>query len=272
MNVMRIIPAIFIIFLLIATAACNGNIPGKNKETLADTFSVKKDTIAPVNGTITDSLYKIYLTFDDGPAEGSENINRIAATDSARINVFIIGEKVFGEDSVKHFFQSYQSNPFIETGNHSFTHASKHYRLYYRNPDGVVRDIELNADTLHLKNKIVRLPGRNTWRINGRKRSDLPDDKKAADSLAAKGYSVFGWDVEWPYFPDSSHRVQSANTMMRIVENLIDGKRTFTPGNVVILCHDPMFIDANNVLQLDLFIRKIKQKKGYKLEHLSNYP
>jgi peptidoglycan/xylan/chitin deacetylase (PgdA/CDA1 family) len=252
--------------------ACGNNSPAVKRPVFTDTIIVNKDTSLTVKKEPGDSLYKVYLTFDDGPAEGSYEINRIAASDSAAINVFLIGENVYKTDSMKQLFQLYQSNPFIETSNHSYSHAHKHYRLYYKDPFRVVRDFELNTDTLHLKNKIARLPGRNTWRIKGRQRSDLPDDKIAADSLAAKGYTVFGWDIEWRHYPDSSHSILTANTMMRIVENMILEKRSFIPGHVVILCHDPMFTHAYNQLQLELFIKKIQQKRGYRLEHLDKYP
>lgn len=214
----------------------------------------------------------LYLTFDDGPAEGSENINKIVISDSVYINVFVIGRNVFMDSTRKRYFESYRNNPLIETGNHSFTHANNHYLLYYKDPGQVIKDFELNTDTLKLDNEIARLPGRNTWRIKGRSRSDLPDANAAADSLAGKGYSIFGWDIEWRYYSDSSNYVQPADSLVKLIEQAAMERRTFIKGNIVILCHDHVFSDPVNVAQLRLFIKKIRESKVYRFEHLSKYP
>jgi hypothetical protein len=214
----------------------------------------------------------IYLTIDDGPSAASQYINNIAVTDSALINIFVIGARVYKNDSLHTLFNLYQTNPFIETGNHSFLHANGHYHNYYSHPQEVISDFILNADTLSLKNKIARLPGRNTWRLNGRKRTDLPDDSTAADILVAQGYRVFGWDIEWHCHTDSNHHILPAAVFMNHLQNIIRTKRSFTPGHIVILCHESMFTDSSNRLQLDTLIRTIKQKNNCLLRHLSTYP
>lgn len=38
--------------------------------------------------------YHIYLTFDDGPLEGSEDIDDAVRTDKIKINVFVVGSHV----------------------------------------------------------------------------------------------------------------------------------------------------------------------------------
>ncbi len=209
-----------------------------------------------------DTFFTIYLTFDDGPVKESEELIRIATQDSTPINVFIVGEKVFANDTMKKLFHSYFNNPFIEIGNHSFTHANKKYQQYYKSAERVLEDFKLNADTLHLTKKIARLPGRNTWRIDNRFRTDLIDANAAADSLAAKGYSVFGWDLEWRYCSDSSLEVQTAGLMIKEVEDFFRNKKTFMPNNIIILAHDPMFGSRNNLQQLELFIKLIKRQKN----------
>jgi hypothetical protein len=56
-----------------------------------------------------------------------------------------------------------KENEFIGVGNHSYSHANNHYKLYYSTPKGVLNDFIRNKDTLALDNKIGRLPGRNMW-------------------------------------------------------------------------------------------------------------
>lgn len=220
---------------------------------------------------LRDPCYTIYLTFDDGPVTESEELTSIATKDSVPINVFVVGEKVFASDTMKRLFQSYFNNPFIEIGNHSFTHANKKYQQYYQNPETVIKDFKLNQDTLRLSKKIARLPGRNTWRINNRSRTDIPDANTAADSLAGAGYSIFGWDLEWRYCSDSSLEVQTAELMINEVEDFFRNKKTFTPDNIIILAHDPMFGNSYNKEQLELFIKEIKRKNNFRFGRLDNY-
>jgi len=216
--------------------------------------------------------YSLYLTFDDGPDAGSTAVSEMAMSDSINVNVFLIGHRVFESEENARRFDLYQNNPFVEIGNHSFSHANNHhYHLYYSNPSLVFHDFLGNKDTLALSRMIARLPGRNCWRINGRKRDDLEDCSAAADSLSHYGYKVFGWDVEWHY--DAAGKVvEDANNMFNIVTRLAEKNKSFTAGNIVILCHDPMLEDSSNRIILHEFLQKIKSNGNYRFEHLSNYP
>ena len=197
-------------------------------------------------------------------------MNAISIEDSVNMNVFVIGRFVFRNDSSFQLFRLYQDNPFIEIGNHSYTHANSHYRLYYQNPDEVRKEFLMNYDTLHLNHKIARLPGRNCWNINGRSRYDLEDAKASADSLAADGYTIFGWDIEWRY--DSTGRaIESATEIFEKIEKMVEKRNSFTPRNIVILCHDPMLANTYNESEMRLLIQKIKMNRNYRFEHLSNY-
>jgi peptidoglycan/xylan/chitin deacetylase (PgdA/CDA1 family) len=212
----------------------------------------------------------LYLSFDDGPTRGSSNLNAIALADSININVFVIGKFVFKSDSNRRLFQQYQQNPFIEIGNHSYAHANGHYHLFYKNADEVKKEFLMNYDTLGLHYRTARLPGRNCWQINGRSKYDLEDAKAASDSLAVYGYKIYGWDTEWRY--DSTGRIiETADEMYEKIKHISDKKNSFTRGNIVILCHDPMLADSYNESEFKLFIQKIKKDGNYRFEHLSNY-
>lgn len=188
------------------------------------------------------------------------------------MNVFLIGNKVLQNDTSYRVFQAFGENPFIEIGNHSYSHAGEKFRLYYQHPAGVLSDFILNADTLRLAYKTGRLPGRNIWRIGNRSRHDLPDGKAAADSLVRNGYTIFGWDIEWncPSFVGRS--MQSADEIIIEIEGMVSGKRGFTPNHIVILFHDCMLGDETGQSELSLFIGKIKRDPRYRFAHLSEYP
>ncbi len=129
----------------------------------------------------------------------------------------------------------------------------------------------MNFDTLQLNHKIARLPGRNIWRVGDRKRFDLEDANASADSLKLYGYKIFGWDIEWR--PDSTGRViDSANQILNKIKRIAERKNSFTPGNIVILCHDPILADTFNTSALSSFIRLVKVEGKFEFEYLSNYP
>jgi len=241
---------------------------GDTKSDLPD--SVGRHQIAGNKNSLQQKV-SVYLTFDDGPNWGSELVNKEAMIDSVYITVFVVGKFVFKSDDNARLFKLYKQNPFIEIGNHSFTHANSHYRSYYRHTEEVLKDFLMNYDTLHLTEKVARLPGRNCWRIGAKKRSDIEDGALAADTLTSAGYNVFGWDVEWRY--DSSGKIiESAEDMIHKVEMIASHQTSFLPGNIVILCHDPMLQDTTNLPSLQEFVRQIKSNGKCQFRKLSDYP
>jgi len=212
----------------------------------------------------------LYLSFDDGPSAGTPFIDSIARADSVPVNVFIIGSLVFKNDSTYGLYTLYQRNPMVEMGNHSFTHADYKYRLYYKNVPRVVEDFSRNDSLLQLHTRIARLPGRNAWHIKDRYAYDLPDAKGSADSLYNNGYRVFGWDMEWKGDTGINGAVQAADVILRRLERIEKNKLAFTPGHIVILCHDSLFRSARAVRELGLFINKAK--KLWRFDTLGNYP
>jgi peptidoglycan/xylan/chitin deacetylase (PgdA/CDA1 family) len=217
------------------------------------------------------NLTTIYLSFDDGPMEESRYLDSLLTTDSIPINVFLVGENVFScSESTPHII-NYLNEPLVEIVNHSFTHAHKKYKRYYSEPARVVNDILLNEDTLGLKLRIARLPGRNAWRIGGRRRTDLSDATPAADSLATLGYTLVGWDIEWR-FDTTTNFYMTAAGMLKAIDQLVVMKGTFTKQHIVILCHDPMLQDSLFRQELHLFAQKIKTSSRYQFGFVSDYP
>jgi len=228
----------------------------------------------PVGLTPADTMRvtaHIYLSFDDGPITASRVVQQLANEDSIPINMFVIGKYVHKNDTMRALFDSLRTNPLIEIGNHSYSHANRHYRSFYLHTPSAVQDIQLNADTLGLDNDLVRLPGRNMWRLGGWARSDLESGKAVADTLALLGYRVFGWDIEWQ--TDSCGKMnRTATEMMKAVEQLLANRQAFTQGHVVVLLHDAMMESPWNDAQFRAFVDMIKAHGGYRLEHLSHYP
>lgn len=216
---------------------------------------------------ITSAPDTLYFTIDDGPSACSRQIDSIAKMQKARINVFLVGAHVLKYDDIPYF-----EDPFVKVANHSFSHADGHYRRYYRNAQNVLADFEKNALLIHGRNRIARLPGRNTWRINGRRATDLRDADAAADSLASVGFVVFGWDIEWRYADPTTRRIQPATELLAQLRQLKKNGKSYTRNHIVILCHEIMFSDTRSQSELVYFFQSVNQNSDFVFAWLKQYP
>ncbi len=220
-----------------------------------------------------DSLPKhIYLTFDDGPLIGSSAIDSIAKAKNIKINVFLIGKHANMSKRLKKDYLRYYNNPLVDAYNHSYTHANNKFNVFYSNPDHAFSDFEKNEQDLALKYKIVRLPGRNIWYFNDRRRVDLQSGASTADLLFANGYKVMGWDVEWKIHGLTGQPVQSVNEIYQRMKNRLRKKDSFTANNVVLLMHDDMFQNKKGQKLLSDLIDSLQAHSNYHFEHMRDYP
>jgi len=213
----------------------------------------------------------IYLTFDDGPLEGSEDVDEAVRREKIKINVFVVGMNTQNSSRLQKYLNLYETNAWIEVGNHSFSHAHNDYSTYYNNPDAVLQDFLKNEKTLHIPNKLARLPGRNMWRLKDRRVDDVKSGSKAADALFNNGFKVFGWDLEWSHDPISGVPIQTVEDMINLIEKHFSEKRTVTENHLVILCHDEMFRKSWEESELKQLIDKLRAK-GFNFGHLTQYP
>jgi peptidoglycan/xylan/chitin deacetylase (PgdA/CDA1 family) len=170
------------------------------------------------------------------------------------------------------FYQLYESNPYIEIGNHSFTHAHDHYKEYYEKPDSVVSDFEKNQQELHIKYRLARLPGRNIWRLKNIRINDVNSGEVAADDLNKLGYRIFGWDLEWQHNGETGIPLQSVNAILESIGSKLREGKTVMKNHLVLLAHDEMFRNGWEESELKQLILRLKEKGNYRFEHLSKYP
>ena len=112
---------------------------------------------------------------------------------------------------------------------------------------------------------------RNMWRIKDKKFNDGFSGDKTADLLKRRGYKVIGWDLEWE--SDSLGRpLQSPDSLFAQLQLAFKNGDSFLPGNVVLLCHDWMFITPVYKKELQQFIELVKSSGNIQFEWLSNYP
>jgi len=220
---------------------------------------------------VTDHTKYIYLTFDDGPLNGSQNINAIAYKYRVPLSVMVVGEHVFMSKNQKRYFQDYIQNPFIEVGNHSYSHANNQYYSFYSKPKEVLSDFNKSTHLLALQNNFIRLPGRNVWAINNKIDNHYTETTEAVKLLSQNGYQVIGWDIEWHYNRKTKEPTCSGLEFFIQLKNHFElDKKLFTPNNIVVLLHDPMF--RKDSTELENFIKLVQAQKEYVIAPLSRYP
>lgn len=185
----------------------------------------------------------VYLTFDDGPVAGTDDVVSVLTKKQVKGTVFLVGGQI-SSNFARGVLKAAKSSRFVEVANHSTTHADHRYREYYSKPTDVVTGFDAATKTLGITAKPVpaRFPGRNTWRVGSLTLTDPTNGKDsaaAADKLAKAGYRIYGWDEEWAM--KSGRPVGTAEQVVARIKAKLDAGRTAKKGHVVVLMHDIMF-------------------------------
>ena len=265
----------FLSALLLLAASCTQ----KQKETKEEKTVPDSTIIKQQQKRIADSLAKlviqkkkIYLTFDDGPNDGTMNVLNAVKEDSIPVSFFVVGKHVFDSPQQSAIWKELQADSAIELCNHSYTHALNHYSKYYQHPGAVVKDIERNQDSLDFDSRVVRMPGRNAWRIDLINRTDIKESKVAIDAVHNAGFAVMGWDVEWMFDHKTLSLITDTELLLRRIENMLEAEKTKTPGHLVLLAHDQAFQTHESVVQLHYLFQHLKNNPEYELVLAGNYP
>jgi peptidoglycan/xylan/chitin deacetylase (PgdA/CDA1 family) len=259
------------ILLLLALFACNKIEKGT---TITQPYSVTTDSTKTAAAPLPKKKKKkkIYLTFDDGPNKGTRKVLNIIKQEQVPVTFFIIGEHVFASTSQRATWDSLKLTDSIELCNHSYTHAHNRFNKFYQQPDSVVGDFERCRDSLVLENDIARTPGRNIWRVDTLRFTDLKKSAAAADSLQSAGFTIIGWDLEWHYDHKTFSLKNKSDDILREIDSLFTGNKTKTPEHLVLLAHDQVYEDPDDSSELHQLIRKLKTREDYELVLSSKYP
>jgi len=214
--------------------------------------------------------YSVYLTTDDGPLRCSGNIDSVIRELRVPLAAFVVGKHARSE-RYRAYLDAYRSNPYVILANHSYSHANGHYSDYYRHPGRVLEDFERNRKFLGLSGKRGRLPGRDSWRLGGRAYDADRSARAAADLLAAHGYTLYGWDLEWTH-TQSGRPIGSAREIYRRIRYQLEHGRSYTPGHLMLLMHDQMFGSVAAREELKGLIRLLKSDPQIRLRELADYP
>jgi peptidoglycan/xylan/chitin deacetylase (PgdA/CDA1 family) len=226
-------------------------------------------TAAAAGEPAASPVKKIYITFDDGPVDGTEQIIEIINRRQIHVSMMMVGSNVTHDPRRAALLARARADPYIFIGNHSYSHARGLYATFYSDPQLVLRDFDLNREFLQLGNKIARLPGRNIWQVGNRNKHDVSSGLAAARLLAEHGYSLFGWDIEWEHDPRTGRPIQTVREMVSDIAAA--SEHAFTENHIVVLAHDEMFRDTSEDTELTQLIDALKAR-GYVFESLASYP
>ncbi len=248
------------------------NIEYENKEAIK---AVKKNRLnlkAPLD--INSKSKKIlYLTFDDGPLKGSENVIKVIEGEGVVATMFLIGRHIKFN---KKLYQLEVSSPNLLLGNHSYTHANNHFHRFYIKKNRSLKDIDKSQKIIKGA-KFLRLPGRNVWRIPdisvddyGLKMKYTLKEQKQYNKLYKMGYYIYGWDVEWHYDSKNGEPIIGVEELVKRVERVYREKRSKKEGKIILLAHDFMFKKKENMKKLKKFIQ-IMKKRGWSFQTIDQY-
>lgn len=213
----------------------------------------------------------IYLTFDDGPQNGTTAVFELCKHMGIKASFFMVGAHAYNKnlkDIVGNIREAY---PQILLCNHSFSHANGKYRFFYNHPEMAAADFLKAQQSLNVPYKILRLPGNRAWiRQNEIKASDLV--APVCNILDHEGYNAIGWDVEWNFKHKNAKPVQTPEQMLAIVDSAFARNETRTNNHIVILSHDRMFRDQNYTDSLAKFIMLLRRNPNYVFETVDHYP
>lgn len=263
---------LFVIIIALTFFSCTQKEKQTEKPPPADTLVSKppapKDTI--VKKAI--ARKKIYLTFDDGPNKGTQNVLAAVKEENIPVSFFIVGKHVFDSPLQTATWEMLKADTAIELCNHSYTHALGRYTKFYEDPQGVVNDFEKSQEKLQFTNNVARMPGRNAWRIDSIRVTDIKESRAAIDSVYKAGYDVMGWDIEWSFDHKTMEPDTATSILLRRIRNMLDAGTTQTPGHLVLLTHDQAFQKEADIEKLHGFLRELKSNEDYEFVLASKYP
>ncbi len=223
----------------------------------------------------------IYLTFDDGPLLGSDNIISVLKEEGVKATMFMVGKHIQKSKFKKEIFKRAIKEPLILVANHTYSHADGKYRKFYSDEDRVILDMQKMDDILlkHDLNYIAgfcRLAGRNVFRLPDINHNDpaIPkkyNESKKYDTLWSMGYYIFGWDYQWSYSHKNGEVYNSPYSVVDHIESMYRRGKTKKEGKFILLMHDFSFRDKfNGKENLKILIQELKSL-GWKFETIETY-
>ncbi len=271
--------------ICILTAACNNNNSNSSKtnnvvdstKTIYD--QTGKTVVVPASAKVLNrqkidsSKPFLYLTWDDGPNEGTPNLTKLVKEFKVPMNFFLVGRNAT-DPRFMAMYEEQKKLDHVTFYNHSWSHANGRYAYFYSDPSRVIEDFTKCRDIFKFDNKIGRGPGRNAWRVGNINITDLKGSKRSIDSLEAALCNLIGWDIEWnfKYAGGVVNPVQTADAMLAQIDAQFAAQNTKVKNHMILLAHDQMFTTPAHANELRIFFERLMREKKYNLMHIIDYP
>ncbi len=96
-------------------------------------------------------------------------------------------------------------------------------------------------------------------------------ESSSYDTVAAAGFLIYGWDIEWGYDPKSGKPLWHAKKMVEKINRFYREKKTKKDEKLVLLAHDWMFFKRfSGKEELHMLIRLLK-KSGWTFDTIDHY-
>jgi len=274
MNLLKTIAGTGICVLALAATGCKNN----SSDSKQGADSAKTVAAKPVPGSaikLDSSKRYIYLTWDDSPQPpGTVNCKNVFQAEGIKATFFSVGFNQVGPFKKRLIDSIRNGYPQFLLANHSFSHGFNDKYSKFYNPamtDSALNDFLKNEKLLGVPVKIIRLPGNNTWASNGNIQGQKSNSElvKRLDSL---GYKIVGWDLEWSQQGKKKEPKESAEEMVKRVNQKFEDGSTNQQNAIVILSHDRLFEKKQFADSLSRFISILKADKRNVFETIDHYP
>lgn len=197
---------------------------------------------------IKDPAYKkkvVYLTFDDGPSENTEEILDILDKYDVKATFFVTGNHPEYNDMLERAYEEGHS-----IGLHSYSHD---YATVYSSVDAYFEDLEKISDMVKdvtgEESKLIRFPGGSSNLISANYTEGIMSE--LTEMVQEEGYKYFDWNV------DSSDASGNNVSVDQLVENSTASEEQY----INLLLHDTAAKDTT-IKALPKIIKYYKNK-GY---------
>jgi len=235
-----------------------------------------------VSGTSLNSsgkTYEIYLTFDDGPWHGTDDVLRNLKGEGDVPATFFLCGYVFNDEqgggnvSARRGYLREMLGGGHLIANHSYSH-----KYNYDDPSWMLADFaanegaiqaQLDAEYPHEFACFARLPGRRAWDVDGIHVEDDGDTDPTVSLLTGREYNVYGWDAEWEQKKEWKGCTLAATGTLKqtpegMAEETLKALRkgdTKKPGKAVVLSHDVLFRESQGMGdKLGAYIRALREQ------------
>ena len=182
----------------------------------------------------------VYLTFDDGPSDYTDEILDILKEHNAKATFFVLAKDGYDEQYNRILAEGHT------LGMHSYSHK---YSVIYSSMDAYREDVNAISSFLEqktgLRPKFYRFPGGSSNDVSDNNMQDM------LHFLSSEGYTYYDWNVS---SEDASRTMKDTNV---IVKNVVNGIGDKT--NSVVLMHDST-AKRTTVEALPIILETLQQK------------